>query len=124
MKNFVTLISGVVFALGLGVVCAGNAPASGKQDMQMPRPAAQTPSDPQNACNAKYPSFSQLDTKHKDYLTKKEVSQVPGLEDAFKKADTNHNGKLSDSEYTAWVESQCKSMLRQQPQGEMPPPPI
>jgi hypothetical protein len=124
MKNLIAVISGMLFALSLGAAFAGNIQASGKQDMQRPRPASQTPSDPQNACNTKYPSFSQLDTKHKDYLTKKEVSQVRGLENAFKKADTNHNGKLSDSEYTAWVASQCKGMLNQQSQGQMTPPPI
>jgi hypothetical protein len=124
MKNVIAVISGIVLAFSLGTAFAGNTQASGKQDMQMPRPASQTPSDPQNACNSKYPSFSQLDTKHKDYLTKKEASRVPGLEHAFKKADTNHNGKLSDSEYTAWVDSQCRSMLRQQQPGQMTPPPL
>ncbi len=123
MKNVIAVISGIVLAISLGAAFAGNTPASGKQDMQNPEQASQTPSDPQNACNTKYPSFSQLDTKHKDYLTKKEVSRVHGLEQAFKKADTDHNGKLSDSEYTAWVESHCKSsMLNQQPQGQTPPP--
>jgi EF hand len=124
MKNLIAFISGVVFAISLGAVFAANTPASGEQEMQMPRPASTTPTDPQNACNAKYPSFKQLDTKNKNYITRQEAVQVPGLEQAFKKADTNHNGKLSDSEYTAWVESQCRSMLRQQQPGQMTPPPI
>ncbi|MGA9855556.1 MAG: EF-hand domain-containing protein [Gammaproteobacteria bacterium] len=124
MKNVIAIISGIVLAISLGTVFAGNGPTSGAQDMQMPRAASQTPSDPQNACNTKYPSFSQLDTKHKDYLTIKEVTHVPGLKSAFKKADTDHNGKLSQSEYTAWVQSQCRSSMSQQSQGQMTPPPV
>jgi hypothetical protein len=125
MKNVIAIVSGVVFAISLvGTASAANLQASGKQDMQMPRPESQNLSNAQNACNTKYPSFSRLDAKHRGYLTKKEASQVPGLVQAFKKADTNHNGKLSDSEYTGWVESQCKSMSNHQPQGQMPPPPV
>lgn len=125
MKNVIAIISGIMFAIALGAGFAGNTQASGKQEMPTrPQAVQQTPADPQNACNTKYPSFSQLDTKHKDYLTKKEASQVPSLESAFKKADTDHNGKLSQSEYTAWVESQCRSSMSQQPQGQMTPPPV
>lgn len=124
MKSILAITLAVVFAVNLGAALASNLQGSNKQEMQMPRPAQQTPaSDPQNVCNRKYPDFSQLDSRHQGYITKKEAGRAPGLKHAFKKADTDHNGKLDQAEYDAWVQTQCNS-ANQQTQGQMTPPPV
>lgn len=61
----------------------------------------------EESCAKKFPVFSRLDARHNGEVTKQEARRVPQLEKDFKKADTNHNGKLSQAEYSAWVEDQC-----------------
>ncbi|MHB8404053.1 MAG: EF-hand domain-containing protein [Gammaproteobacteria bacterium] len=123
MKSILAITLAVVFAVSLGAALASNLQGSNKQDMQMSRPAQQTAAVSQNACRSKYPSFSRLDSKHQGYITKEEARHVHGLLQAFKKADTDHNGKLEQAEYSAWVQSKC-SNKHWQSQGRMTPPPV
>ncbi|MGA9851760.1 MAG: EF-hand domain-containing protein [Gammaproteobacteria bacterium] len=111
MKTAIATTLATLLALGVGVAFAGTPQNASQQNMQTPTMAQHaTPADPQNACSSKYPDFNQVDTAHQGYITKKEARKVPGLVQSFKKADTDHNGKLSQAEYKAWVQSKCGSM--------------
>lgn len=45
------------------------------------------------------PGFNALDKNNSGYLSRKEAAANPDLARRFKQADTNHDGKLSRSEY-------------------------
>lgn len=123
MKTAIATTLTALLVMGVGTAFAASPLANGSQNMPTPSgtPTQQSPGA-QSGCSGQYPDFSQLDTKHQGYLTKKEVKKVPGLKEAFKKADTDHNGKLSQSEYAAWVQSKCGPSGQGQLQNQTPPP--
>lgn len=103
-----------------GMLVIGSSAAFAQQtpppaEPQMPPPAVKPttphPTNPAESCASRFPMFSQLDIQHTGKITKQEAGRVPLLERNFKKADTNHDGKLSQSEYGAWVERQCSRGL-------------
>ncbi|MGH8281341.1 MAG: hypothetical protein ACRERZ_04025 [Gammaproteobacteria bacterium] len=121
MKTAIAATVTTLLALGLGTAFAAAPQNKPQPNMQTPPSMNQPAHTNPNACTSKYPDFYKVDTKHQGYITKKEASKVPGLKAAFKKADTDHNGKLSEAEYAAWQQSKCGSMG--QSQGQMPQPP-
>lgn len=113
MKTIVATTLAAVLATSAAGVAFAAPPMSSRPGEQTPPPAMNPMNphakSPKVSCASQYPSFSQLDTKGQGYVTKKEATAAPKLEMNFKKADTNHNGKVSRSEYTAWVRKQCGS---------------
>jgi hypothetical protein len=61
------------------------------------------------------PSFNKLDTNHTGYLSTKEAASVPGLVTDWKGADTNHDGKISRSEYMAWEHHNARTNMSKHP---------
>lgn len=117
MKTAIVITLATLLGAGLGSAFATPAPALIRQDTQ---PASgmtqQQPANPQSTCTNQYPAFSKLDKGGRGYITKKQTKQVPQLQKEFKQANTSHDGKLTEAEYTAWVQSQCGS-------GQPVPPP-
>lgn len=108
MKSIVTITFAAMLATGAGAVFA-TPPAQVPPPTKPPAVNPVTPHSPRqrSGCASYFPTFSQMDAKHQGAITKKEAEQVPSLEQHFAQADTNHNGKLSKTEYTDWVKKQC-----------------
>lgn len=117
MKIAITTGLALLLAAFTGSAFAGPMHSSSPQDRRIPPSMSQQQTSPQGTCTNQYPTFSQLDTKNQGYITKKEASQVPQLKKDFKKVNTEHNGKLTEAEYTSWVQTQCNSA-----QTPNPPP--
>lgn len=102
-----------MLALGSSAGFAQQTPPPAEPQMPPPamNPTAPRHTNPEESCVTKFPMFSQLDVQHTGEITKQEVRRVPLLERNFKKADVNHDGKLSQSEYGAWVQQQCSGGL-------------
>lgn len=117
MKTAIAITLATLMCAGASMALAAPAPALIRQDAQTPPSMTQQQStNPQSTCTNQYPVFSQLDKSGRGYITKKQAKQVPQLEKDFRHANTSHNGKLTETQYTAWVQSQCGS---EQP---LPPP--
>jgi hypothetical protein len=121
MKFLVVIFVASIFSIGIATALGNDRQGREGQDMQMPQPARQATNVDQSACDSKYPSFKQLVSKHRQYITREEANRVPGLKQAFNEADSDHNGKLDEAEYSAWVQSKC---ISKQPPGRMTPPPV
>lgn len=118
MKTALAITFAALLAGGMGTALAAPAPSLVRQNMPPAQSMPQQQTGPgQSACPNQFPVFSQLDKSGRGYITKKQAKQVPQLEKDFKKANTSHDGKLTEAEYTAWVEMQCGS-------GQPLPPPL
>jgi len=122
MKTAIAMTLTLLLAAGLGTAFATPLPLLIRQDNSqsppaMPQQQQPQPGNPQASCTNQYPVFSQLDKSGRGYITKKQAKQVPQLEKNFKKANTSHDGKLTEAEYTAWVQAQCGG-----PGQALPPP--
>lgn len=119
MKTAIAMTFAMLMTVGVGTVFAAPSPLLIRQDNPPPpaMPQQPQPDNPQAGCTNQYPMFSELDKSGRGYITKKQVKQVPQLEKEFKQANTSHDGKLTEAEYTAWVQSQCGS-------GQTLPPPL
>jgi hypothetical protein len=58
---------------------------------------------PQSQTTSPPPAFASLDTDHNESLSPEEAAAYPPLANDFEHADSNHNGKISKSEYQHWV---------------------
>ncbi|NII10478.1 hypothetical protein [Oleiagrimonas sp. C23AA] len=57
---------------------------------------------PENKPAQPAPAFKSLDTNNDHQISKSEAAAYPLLANDFDYADSNHNGKISQSEYTHW----------------------
>ena len=119
MKTAIAMTLATLLTVGVGTAFAAPSSPLISQDNPPPpaMPQQQQPGNPQAGCTNQYPVFSELDKGGRGYITKKQAKQVPQLEKEFKQANTSHDGKLTEAEYTAWVQSQCGS-------GQTLPPPL
>jgi hypothetical protein len=124
MKNAITLIATLGLAVGTGYVIAqtaGSPPASSpptgtQQQPTMPPTSAppngmQAPTSPQanmptsarpgTATSPMAPDFSTLDRNGTGYVTMQDVAGNEWLTRNFKSCDTDKNGQVSRSEYSA-----------------------
>jgi hypothetical protein len=100
MKNarlFIALTTSSALAMAGLAAAHTSAPAS-------PTPAGQAAADQDNK---PMPTFEELDTKGHGYLLRGDLPKdVPGLtklRSHLSEADTNHDGRISKSEYDAYV---------------------
>lgn len=122
MKTAIAMTFAMLLTVGVGTAFAAASPLLIRQDnsqptQAMPQQQQPQPGNPQAGCTNQYPVFSKLDKSGQGYITKKQAKQVPQLAKEFKQANTSHDGKLTEAEYTAWVQSQCGS-------GQALPPPL
>jgi hypothetical protein len=91
-------------ALAAGSVFAQQAPQSPPSPQPMPQPSV-APGAAGNDSGA--PSFGDLDKDSHGYLTRsdlpKDVPALKMLRAHFSEADLDHNGRLNNSEYAAYV---------------------
>lgn len=108
MKTIIATTLAGLLCMGTGAAFAQQTPPPTEPQTPPPmRPMTQRPTSPETSCASRFPTFSQLDVKNQGQITRQEARQVPALEKGFKRADTDHNGKLSQMEYSRWVEKQC-----------------
>lgn len=111
MKTIIATTLAAALATSAAGIAFAAPPMSSRPGEQTPPPAMNPTNphakSPRVTCASQFPTFSQLDTKGQGQITKKKATVDPKLEMNFKKVDTNHNGKVSRPEYTAWVKKQC-----------------
>lgn len=105
MKTIIATTVAGMLALGASSVFAQQTPP--QQTQTQTQQGNMQPVNPAT-CVSRYPQFSQLDTQHQGYISKQGATEIPGLSAIFKQADTNHDGKLTQTEYTTWVQKVCK----------------
>lgn len=116
MKISVIPLTLAAATLAAGAAFAAPPPA---QQPSNPPPAMQTHHDHtmsrHSMSGGSMPSFNKLDMNHTGYLSKKEAGSVPGLVSDWKSADTNHDGKISRSEYMAWEHHHAHTNMSKHP---------
>lgn len=93
------LVTSALLAFALGMTATASAQSA------PPGASASTAAN-----SAGIPSFGSLDKKHRGYLTRSDIPKdAEGMEQLrahFRETDTDHNSRLSPTEYAAYVQSQ------------------
>lgn len=104
-RSIIALTITALFGLGVTTAYAGTPAASGQ-------PSQATPGSADTSQSAA-PSFDDLDTHHHGYLLRsdipKNVEALRELRLHFRDSDTDGNGQLSRSEYSAYIQTHSKS---------------
>jgi hypothetical protein len=92
------------------------------QDQQPPSaPEQAAPATTANNSSSGLPSFSDLDKQNHGALSRSDIPKnVEGLKSLrahFAESDTDHNGRISPSEYAAYAQSQMPASMKPVGQG-------